>query len=195
MIRGIILIVLVVFLVLGLILVIQFMGNGAYNCGRCGLQKWGTKFLWVDLSVPPEDEYGIAKCWEYVHKNPCDHIWLNGPLGKTESKYWPPLHLAFASSYFASATDRELDKLNKLIVNLSNDELLKKDVLGRTILHWLVVHPDVEVRNSLKQVLIERGLSMDTKDQDGLSPRDWEERREYTLDKNVKKTTGQHRKF
>jgi hypothetical protein len=46
--------------------------------------------------------------------------------------------------------------------------------LGRTILHWLVIHPDVEHRQALVDQVVARGLSLDDKDVDGLSPRDWE---------------------
>jgi len=43
-------------------------------------------------------------------------------------------------------------------------------------MHWLVIHPDREGRQRVIDDLVKRGLSLDEKDRDGLSPRDWESR-------------------
>ncbi len=56
----------------------------------------------------------------------------------------------------------------------SDADLKHKDALGRTILHWLVVYRDEQHRQALIDLALRRGLSMDDKDADGLSPRDWQ---------------------
>ncbi len=137
-----------------------------FHCGRCGSQKWESYLLGIDLETD-YDEYGIAERWAKAHKQPCDHLWIRGPMGEfADEKYWPPLH-------FAIAVGRDISLLRASIRAASNAELSRRDALGRSVLHWLVVHPDAAERESMIQEVVTRGLSMDDKDSDSLTPRDW----------------------
>jgi len=166
--KGVLAKIILVLIILGL--GVQLSLNVAYHCGRCGLQKWYTKILWMDFSQDPEDEYGTALRWECAHENPCEHIWLEGPLGKYENEYWPLFHLSIAKG-------ESLPELLKIADEMKVADLKRVDKLGRSALHWLAVHPDIENKHLLEQLLLARGTDPDLRDSQGLLAKDWSERK------------------
>jgi hypothetical protein len=164
--RGFLLALSIGAILLTIVLGVQFYQNGAYHDGRCGSHRWLFRVLWFNLDQPDYDEYGIEEQWVRAHRIPCEHIWIRGLLESDDGAYWPPLHLAIAEGI-------PLNRIWNMVDNMSDTDLKKKDALGRTILHWLVGHPDIEHRQELVELLMKRGVSLDEKDSDGLSPRDW----------------------
>lgn len=161
------------FVVLGAVLVvaIQVSTVEAEHDGRCGLQQWERYILWMNFSEREYDEGGIRDRWVRAHGTICEPIWMDGPLKADASEYWPPLH-------FAVAAGTPLEQLKAEIDAASDAELARKDSLGRTLLHWAAIYRTDREREALKQALIERGVSPDDRDADGLTPRDWETRYE-----------------
>ena len=151
---------------MAIFLAVQISLNQPIHCGRCGIQKWEFYILWFDLADPCLDEYGTVGRWKCAHRSECDHIWLDGPLGREDSEYWPALHLHVAKG-------GDLAKIEYSLRDLNASSVSATDALGRTLLHWLVMHPDVEGRDRLVGLLVEHGLSMESLDIDGLSPIDW----------------------
>jgi hypothetical protein len=139
-----------------------------YHCGVCGTQKYERHFFGLDLTEEDDEEYSIRERWTQAHEKPCQHLWVRGSL-EDDGAYWPKLH-------FLTAIGQPIAELEKTIDATSTEALRKKDKLGRTVLHWLVIHPDRHGRQHLIDKLVNRGLSLDEKDGDGLSPRDWEKR-------------------
>lgn len=148
----------------------------AHYDGRCGAQTWKA-LVWGPFDAPEDayfDEFGIVEAWMRGHNGrSCPFLWQRGDLGPlTESEYFPPLHFLIASG-------ADTIRVRDAIQSLSVAESTKKDKLGRTALHWLAVYTphagylSQEVKASLVQALLDRGLSLDDVDEDGLSPRDW----------------------
>jgi hypothetical protein len=156
----------VLFCTLAAILTFQISHNGVYHDGRCGAQQWRHNYLWLDFSERDYDEFGIEETWRSAHRQPCHHLWLPGVLELDGGKYFPRLQ-------WKAAVGIHVADLVDLIRSASDAELRHKDALGRTVLHWLVVHPDVEHRQQAIDLAVARGLGMDEKDAGGLSPRDW----------------------
>lgn len=165
--RTIILISVIFVVAIIVTLCIQLFQIGVYHDGRCGAQKWERHLLWMDFGEPDYDEYGIEERWIEAHRVPCKHIWIKGPLEQDSGAYWPPLHLAIAEG-------RPLPQIRHQIAQANRQTLFKKDRLGRTIMHWLVIHPDVRGSKLLIDELVRRGLNLDGRDSNGLSPRDWQ---------------------
>ena len=149
-----------------LVLAYQLITNGAYICGRCGTSWTVAHFLWLDLSDPPYDEYGIEERWLRAHRQNCEHIWIRREGDAVTNAYWSPLSFAIASGV-------DLAKLSPELLTMDAQALRKRDAMGRTIMHWLVVHPNVQKREELITALVAKGASLEDKDNDGLSPIDW----------------------
>ena len=145
----------------------QYSKNGMYHCGRCGSEKWVFNVLFLDLGEGDYDEFGIEERWVSAHRKPCEHIWLPGPLEYDTGTYWPSLHSKIARS-------ADWEAVLAMMKASGDAELKGKDALGRTILHWLVLSPDIEHRQMLVDYAVSRGLSWEEKDVDGLTPRDWQ---------------------
>ena len=137
-----------------------------HHDGVCGAQMWKRSVFWIDVNDHSYDEFSIVDRWSRAHATPCEHIWLNGTIEQDSSAYWPPLHLAVAQG-------RPIGQIREIINIAEPEELVRKDVLGRTILHWLVIHPDTEGGAELARELIQIGLDIDEEDADGLSAMEW----------------------
>jgi len=172
MVKRVVVVCALLFAALGILAIIDI----PYRDGRCGAQTWTNLIRgpWEVARGEHDDEYGIASTWARAHGgNPCPFIWEWGRYSeRTDTEYFPQLHFLIASG--ASVAE-----IRSRIVSAGIEELRKKDKLGRTILHWLVVYrpyaktPDSEARATLVKEVVAKGLSLDEKDSDGLSPRDW----------------------
>lgn len=151
------------------ILGVQFsIFNGAYTNTECGLQKWKTKILFWDFGESPIDEYGVAGRWLCAHRRECRGEWEKGALGASESEYWPSLNLNAAKGI-------EISEIRNQTAGLPKAALIKKDKLGRTVFHWLSVHPEKAKAGELIENIVS-SKDIDIKnltDNDGLSPVDW----------------------
>lgn len=159
--------IVVLFICAATVVATQLVGNGAYHCGRCGIQKWKLNLLWMDFGEPPQDEYGIEGRWLCAHDVDCDHIWLEGPLEESANAYWPALHLMIAKG-------EDAESIAAKIKEMTDAELQDQDALGRSIMHWLVVYPLQGDRNRLIEIAKSRGVDMAVADLAGLTPKDWQ---------------------
>lgn len=150
-----------------LIVIIQLNQIAVYHDGRCGTQQWIRWILIFDHSERDYDEFAIAERWAKAHDAPCKHIWVKGPLYAGASPHWPPLH-------FSIAAGARIDRIRREIGDADRKALFHTDPLGRSIMHWLAIHPDIHGREILINELLDQGLSFDLKNNDGLSPRDWQ---------------------
>jgi len=144
---------------------------GTFHDGRCGYQEWRRPFLWMDFTKRDYDAFGIPGRWEKAHAYECSRIWRRGALAPDVSGYWPRLHLMVASG-------APITELEKAIAHASMKDVREDDALGRTLLHWAVIHPDVKHRDRLIALLLRKGLRMDAKNKEGLTPADWKWRSE-----------------
>jgi len=160
----------IVLLVLGLAFALgQAIVLIPYHDGRCGAQKWQSLIWspWETAEGDFFDEYGIVEEWMKAHKGQqCPFLWEPGEFAPaTQTEYFPPLH-------FTVASQTDIKTVAAEFLAASTHDLRRKDKLGRTILHWLVLRPERE-RTRLITEVTQRGLSLDDKDNDGLTPRDW----------------------
>jgi len=151
----------------GFVVAMQVSSVRVQHEGRCGLQQWVRYVLWYDDSERNYDEFGIPERWARAHGARCESVWIDGPLQAGASEYWPSLHFAIAAGTSWEELESEIDSAD-------DAALKKKDALGRTLMHWAATYGNDRERAALKQKLIERGLSLDDRDSDGLTPRDWE---------------------
>lgn len=140
--------------------------NGGYSNIECGTQQWYLRILWMSFDELPIDEYGIEERWKSAHKKKCSDTWERFALGAEGSRYWPEIHLMIAKGVSINLI-REKIKLS------TTSELNKQDALGRTVLHWLAIHPNSKESEILSNELVERNLVKPLKDNEGLYPIDW----------------------
>lgn len=158
-----------VLVMLGLVAV-GFLTSGfaRYQCGRCADQR--TTFDLLTFSIveiePHYDEFGIVDVWEKAHGEPCKNLWRLGPFDDTRSDnpFFPPLH-------FRSATVRTRVAAEAIMLQESAADLNRQDALGRTPMHWLAGASGI---GALGSQLKQRGVRLDIKDEDGLTPLDWD---------------------
>ena len=160
-----------ILLALLVVLGIQFsIFNGAYTNTESGLQKWKMKILFWDFDEPPMDEYGIAGRWICAHMRECQGKWVKGALGVGASvrEYWPPLILNVAKGM-------EISVIRNQTAVLSKADLIEKDKQGRTLFHWLSVHPDrVNAKELIEYISDSKNIDItNLRDIDGLNPGDW----------------------
>jgi hypothetical protein len=159
--------------VFGVIIMFDLMQVGVFHDGRCGREEWRFPLLWWDLGEHEYDEFGISERWEKAHAWTCMPIWIRGQLGPDASGFWPRLH-------FDVAVGVSIDRLEKSIARADRRKVLATDYLGRTLLHWAVIYPHAKGRQRLIDLLVKRGLRMDAKDKEGLTPADWKWRSEHS---------------
>lgn len=155
--------------------VVMTSGPARWYCGRCGDQRSTFDILGVRFVTEAHyDEFGIVEAWERAHARPCENIWLPGLLdgGRLNEEYWPPLHFAVAKL--------RIEDLRSRLAAASPDELRRKDALGRTVLHWFAARHGGTARQELVDELIARGASLDARDEDAMTPRDWQQVAEAT---------------
>ncbi len=137
-------------------------------CGRCADQR--TTFdvfrLPVVVIEPHYDEYDIVALWESAHGRPCENLWNPGPFNerRLDVRFFPPMH-------FAAATVRRRDEAEAIMLRSSPESLNQQDTLGRTPMHWLASASGI---GALGDQLRSRGVRLDIRDEDGLTPLDWD---------------------
>jgi len=139
---------------------------------RCGAQG-SRALIWSPWARPNgyDDKWGIMENWIRAHNgSPCPFVWTIAlsPLSGTE--YFPRLQ-------FLAASTMPIQRIRPDLESASTTDLRRRDKLGRTVLHWLVSRRVREYeraeRATLVHELVSKGLSLDEKDEDGLTPRDW----------------------
>lgn len=143
-------------------------GFARYQCGRCADQRttfdlFGVPIVEIESHY---DEYYVVEVWEQAHGEPCRNLWRLGAFdpSRTDNPFFPPLH--FKSATVLSRVEAEAIMLQEPAASLN-----KQDVLGRTPMHWLAATSGI---GALESRLKQRGVRLDIKDEDGLTPLDWD---------------------
>lgn len=143
-------------------------GFARYQCGRCGDQRTTFDLFWIPIIEiePHYDEYGIVVAWERAHGRPCANFWQRGPFDSTkaDNPFFPPLH-------FAAATVRGRLVAERLMLTQPIGLLNRQDALGRTPMHWIAATSGI---GPLREQVSARGVRLDIRDEDGLTPLDWD---------------------
>lgn len=143
-------------------------GPARYQCGRCADQRTTVDLFGLPIVEiePHYDEYGVVRVWEQAHGVICRNLWRRGPFDstRTDNPFFPPLQ-------FKAATVRSRAKAEAMMLQEPAADLNKQDALGRTPMHWLAAASGI---GALESQLRQRGVRLDIKDEDGLTPLDWD---------------------
>lgn len=171
----------IILVALGLVIVAtacQVLLWDVHYCAVCGVQKFDRTLFWFDgLSEPAYDEFGIEKRWVCAHDRVCEHIWVDGGLAgpstersQSNDSCWPRLHFLAASPLTVKR------RLSEAIEGAGEAEVSRRDCVGRTILHWIAIHPDRDLRDTLWMTVVGKGVDPHARDGDGLTAQQWRSR-------------------
>jgi hypothetical protein len=159
-------------LAIGVVAILAFAfltsGFARYHCGRCADQRTTFDlFLIPIIEIEPHyDEYGIVADWERAHGRRCVNLWQRGPFNpeRTDRPYFPTLH-------FRAAVVQHRVAAEALMLTKTPQELNRQDALGRTPMHWIAAASGI---GPMREQVLARGVRLDIRDEDGLTPLDWD---------------------
>jgi hypothetical protein len=143
-------------------------GFARWSCARCWDQRSTFDLFTVPIfDVEPHyDEFGMVEMWERVHGKPCSNVWKRGSVSPLTlgSRFFPRLH-------FEAAVVQDRVAAEALMLTKTPQELNQQDALGRTPMHWIAAASGI---GPMREQVLARGVRLDVRDEDGLTPLDWD---------------------